>query len=287
MLRMRGWIWLTVSLWASLPVGALDITDDRGTVARFATPPQRIVSLLPSLTETVCAMGECGRLVGVDRHSNYPDSVAALPHVEDGQDPNIEAIVALRPDVVLMMNQPRTAQRLRSLGLQVMAFDIASHADVQRMLDTIGQVLAVPSAQKLWHPIETALQAARQTLPASSRSTRVYFEVHSAPFAAGESSFIGQTLQGLGVQNIVPASLGPFPKINPEFVVRADPDVIIVGDHNFAGMDSRPGWRTLHALRSGRVCILTPAQIDVVVRPGPRMAEGAHILARCLRDKMP
>jgi iron complex transport system substrate-binding protein len=113
----------------------------------------------------------------------------------------------------------------------------------------------------------------------------VYFEVNSGPYAAGESSFIGETLTRLGVKNIVPASLGPFPKLNPEFVVRANPDLIMVGDTTYIGMEQRPGWSGMRALREQRFCRFTPEQADMLVRPGPRMAEGARIMARCIADK--
>src|SRR5450830_413672 len=86
---------LLCGLCAALPVHALQVTDDRGVVVTLAQPPQRIVSLLPSLTETVCELGQCAHLVGVDRYSDYPASVKKLPQVGGGLDPNIEAIVAL------------------------------------------------------------------------------------------------------------------------------------------------------------------------------------------------
>jgi len=81
---------------------ALQVTDDRGVTVTFTQTPQRIVSMLPSLTESVCAMEQCQRLVGVDRYSNFPDSLKNLPKLGGGMDPNIEAIVALKPDVVLV-----------------------------------------------------------------------------------------------------------------------------------------------------------------------------------------
>jgi iron complex transport system substrate-binding protein len=116
---------------------------------------------------------------------------------------------------------------------------------------------------------------------------RVYFEVNPAPYAAGESSFIGETLTRLGVRNVVPASLGPFPKLNPEFVVRANPDLILLSERGSSGLAERPGWRTIRAVREQRVCVFTAAEGDVLVRPGPRMAEAAQLMARCLRDKAP
>jgi iron complex transport system substrate-binding protein len=262
---------------------AFQVIDDRGVTVTFAQPPQRIVSLLPSLTETVCELGQCQRLVGVDRYSDYPLSVRALPQVGGGLDPNIEAIVALKPDVVLMATSSRAGERLQSLGIKVVSLEPKSHADVRRVLEKIGQVLDVPDAQRVWRVIDAAMSAAAQSLPASVKQTRVYFEVNRAPYAAGETSFIGETLSRLGAQNIVPAKLGPFPKLNPEYVVRANPDVIMVGDRNYAGMEGRPGWAGIRAIKEHRVCVFPVAQSDVVVRPGPRMAEGARILAQCLQ----
>ena len=278
-------LWFAVGVMTAGTGHALEVTDDRGVTVSFAQSPRRIVSLLPSLTETVCALGQCDRLVGVDRYSNFPESVRALAQVGGGLDPNIEAIVALKPDVVLMATSSRAGERLQALGLKVVALEPKSHADVKRVLEKMGQLLDVPDAQRIWRVIDAAVSAAAQSLPSRAKGKRVYFEVNRAPYAAGEVSFIGETLSRLGARNIIPASLGPFPKINPEFVVRADPDLIMVGDQNYAGMDGRPGWPNMRAIREGRVCVLSVAQSDVVVRPGPRMAEGARIMARCLQEK--
>jgi iron complex transport system substrate-binding protein len=115
----------------------------------------------------------------------------------------------------------------------------------------------------------------------------VYFEVSRGPYAAGESSFIGETLTRLGVRNVVPAALGPFPRLNPEYVVRADPDVIMIGNRSMQAMVPYPGWNNLRAIRQQRICVFGPNDSDVVVRPGPRMAEAARLMAQCLADKAP
>jgi iron complex transport system substrate-binding protein len=270
----------------SRPALALQFTDDRGINISLTQPPQRIVSLLPSLTEMVCALDQCQRLVGVDRYSNFPASVRALPQVGGGLDPSIEAVVALKPDVVLMAISARAGERLQALGIKVVALEPKTHADVRRVLETMGVLLGVQDAQRVWRVIDAGVSAAAQSLPSAARSTRVYFEASSGPYAAGESSFIGETLARLGVKNIVPSSLGPFPKLNPEFVVRANPDLIMVGDTNYIGMEQRPGWSSMRALREQRVCLFNRDEADMLVRPGPRMAEGARIMARCVTDKM-
>ncbi|MCF8210849.1 MAG: helical backbone metal receptor [Rhodoferax sp.] len=263
---------------------AVQLTDDRGLRVNFDQPPRRIVSLLPSLTETVCAWGYCERLVGVDRDSNFPESVRSLAQVGGGLDPHIEAIVALRPDVVLLAASARSAERLQALGLKVLALEPKSHADLRRVLAQVGQLLGVPDAQKLWRDIDSGVLAAANALSESVRGTRIYFEVDSGPYAAGEASFIGETLTRLGVKNIVPANMGPFPLLNPEFVVRADPDLIMVGNAHSAGMEQRPGWSAMRAIRLQKICRFTREQGDLLVRPGPRLAQAAQTMARCLRD---
>jgi iron complex transport system substrate-binding protein len=264
---------------------AIQVTDDRGRTVVLPAPPQRVVTILPSLTETVCELQQCHRLVGVDRYSTWPAAVQKLPRVGGGIDPNIESIVALRPDVVLVATSSRGSERLEALGVKVVALEPKTHADVQRVMGKVAQVLGLPAgeAERIWRHIDAAVQAAAQSLPPAVQRTRVYFEVNRAPYAAGASSFIGETLARLGAQNIVPAELGPFPKLNPEFVVRANPDVIMVGDRNFAGMTDRPGWSRIRAVSQRQMCVFSNQEADTIIRPGPRMAEGARLLADCLR----
>ncbi len=264
---------------------ALQVTDDRGVTVTLTQTPQRIVSLLPSLTETVCELGQCHRLIGVDRYSNFPAHVKTLPQVGGGIDPNIEAVVALKPDVVLMATSSRGVQRLESLGLKVLAMEPRSTADARRVMDKLGQLLDVPDAQRIWRAIDAGVLAAAQSLPASAKKLRVYYEVSVGGYAAGQTSFIGENMARLGVQNIVTRDLGPYPRINPEYVVRANPDIVMIGQRNVAGMAQRPGWAGMRALREQRVCVFTADESDVLVRPGPRMAEGARLLARCIADK--
>lgn len=264
------------------------ITDDRGVVVRFNKSPQRIVSMLPSLTESVCALGQCGRLVGVDRYSNWPKTLSKLPQLGGGLDPNIEAIVALKPDVVLVASSTRATTQLESLGIKVVALEPKVHADMQRVLITLGQLLDIPlaaGAQRVWGEIDLAMTAAEKSIPTKAKGSLVYFEVNSAPYAAGQESFIGETLTRLGAKNIIPKGLGPFPKINPEFVVRANPDVIMISQQGVAAMGQRPGWAALRAIREKHVCMFSSDEDDILVRAGPRMAQAAQLMANCLKDK--
>ena len=234
-----------------------EIVDDAGQRTRLDAAPARVVSLLPSLTETVCALGACERLVGVDRYSNWPASVQKLPQLGGGLDPNIEAVVAARPDVVLIGTSSRAAVRLRALGLKVVALEPRTRADQRRVTRLLGR------------------------LPGAARGRRVYYEVDAAPHAAGRGTFIDELLQALGLVNIIDAGLGPYPRINPELVVRADPDLVMVSQQGAAELARRPGWARLRALRGGHVCEFDAAQRDILVRPGPRMPEAARLMADC------
>lgn len=273
-------LWLC-SAWAQ----ALTVQDDRQQAVLIAKPPQRIVSLLPSLTETVCALGQCHKLVGLDRYSNWPESVRQLPRMGGGLDPSIEAVLAQRPDLVLMATSARGAERFQALGLTVLVLEPRTHADVQRVLHTVAQVLGVSKAQSdaVWRQIDAGVLVAAQSLPPQVKGQKIYVEVSPAPYGASESSFIGETLTRLGMRNILPASLGPFPKVNPEFVVRAQPDVIMAGDSSHASMVQRPGWAQLKAIQLGKVCAFSSEESDMLVRAGPRMAEGARLMAQCLQ----
>ena len=256
--------------------------------AATAAPPRRIVSLLPSLTESVCALGACARLVGVDRYSNWPESVKALPALGGLDDPAIERIVALKPDLVLAAPSSRATDRLRALGLRVELIRAETHDDVRLALLELERLLQLPGgAAPLWRRLQRETDAAAARVPPAWRGRRVYFEVDSSGYAAGEASFIGETLKRLGLANAVPAALGPFPRLNPEWVVRHPPDIVMAVDRELAAMPQRPGWATLEALKQQRLCAFPHPRYELLIRPGPRLGEAAALLADCLQALPP
>jgi iron complex transport system substrate-binding protein len=210
-----------------------------------------------------------------------------LPHVGGLEDAQVETVVALRPDLVLAATSTRSVARLEALGLPVLAIEPRSLADLQRTIARLEQALATGQGAALQARLDKDLAEASRLLPPAARGQRVYFEVSEAPYAASEASFIGELLARLGAANVVPASLGPFPKLNPEFVVRADPQVIMTTAGPAAGISERPGWRRIEALRTGRVCAFAAREADLMVRPGPRLGEGLRLMARCLGAAAP
>lgn len=172
--------WLRIALVMGLALSqaltqaaALSVQDDRGAKVSLAKPPQRVVSLLPSLTESVCVLGGCARLVGVDRWSNWPESVRALPRVGGLDDANLEAIVALRPDLVLASPSSRLAARLRSMRVPVAEFEAQTLEDVPRVMKAVATLLGQPEqADGVWLRIQSELKQAQQAVPVGAQGVR-------------------------------------------------------------------------------------------------------------------
>lgn len=288
----RHWLGAALLLWPVLARPQAErvvwpqaqvLVDDRGHRLVLAQPAQRLVSLLPSLTEMVCALDACQRLVGIDRHANWPAAVRSLPRLGGLEDSQIERIVALKPDLVLAAVSSRATGRLEALGLPVLALEPKTLAETRQVLRTLALALGrAEQAEPLWASLEARIQAAAARVPPALRGQRVYFEISSAPYAAGEASFVGDLLGRLGLGNIVPAAMGPFPKLNPEFVLRAQPGLLMASSRDLAAMPARPGWGALTALQKQRSCGFSEAQADVLMRPGPRLAEGAELIVDCL-----
>jgi iron complex transport system substrate-binding protein len=265
---------------------SISVADDSGVSVSFSKPPVRVISLLPSLTESVCALGKCSTLVGVDRFSNWPKSIQDLPKLGGIGDINIERIVQLKPDVVLLERASPVIARLNGLGIKTFALDIKSMSDEERVLQKLDAVLGTSESTRVWNQIQKEIMRASKQLPSKEKSVHVYFEVNPASYAAGGSSFIGEILSQLNLINIIPDSLGPFPKINPEFVVQAKPEIILLTGSTIADIQKRPGWSFIPAVSKNRICVFTAEQNDILVRPGPRMGEAALIISKCITEKM-
>lgn len=252
--------------------------------------PERIVTQSPALTEMVCALGECRRLVATDRYSDWPEEVKRLPKTGGLDDAAIERIVSLRPDLVLLANSARVTERLHSLGIRTLELDVRTVADINTSVTTLGRVLgAAERADALNARIMTAIDAVASGFGQrmQGRHPSVYYEVDAGPYAAGPGSYIGELLGRLGTRNIVDATLGPFPKLNPEYVVPHNPDVILIDAEAMPELGNRPGWNAIRAVRERRVCAFPRLVAETIMRPGPRVAEGLKAIADCISRVAP
>ena len=290
LLALVGLAWM----WAALAAGAdaaqepaPSVVDDRGQALAPSARGVRLVSLSPTLTESVCVLGACDRLVGVDRFSNWPESVTKLPHLGSLGSFNVEAVAALRPDLVLMAGDGPLVKQLERLGVPVLVLSPQRHADVADTLARLARVLGLPPAraQQVWENILRELHDLAESLPARDRGLRTWVEIDPAPWLAGPDSFLGETLALLGLANVVPAGSAPFVQMSREWALQADPQLFVISDpqrQGLAALRARPGWSRLPALREGRVCLFDGPDLDALVRPGPRLAEGARLLRDCV-----
>ena len=267
------------------------LTDDRGRVVVVDKAPLRVISLLPSLGEIVCELKACDLLVGVDRYSNWPERVKSLPKLGGLDDTQLEALVKLKPDLVLLARSARVTQRLESMGIKVVALEPQSQEDMHRVIHHIAGALHLPDAtvrsETLWQSIQQKLDAAAARVPKAAVGARIYFEAGSGYFAAGDASYIGETLKRLGLVNVIGASMGSFPQVNPEFVVKANPQIIFMGERAATDLKNRPGWHRIEAIQQHKICSFSPEQSDIVVRSGPRIPEAADLMVACLKRLYP
>lgn len=203
----------------------LTVTDDLGRTVTLKAEPRRIVAMLPSHTETLFAIGAGDKLVGVDKYSNYPKAATdKLPKVGSGYQPNIEAILALKPDLVLAdeSTNSRLTEKLAAAGLTVYGGTGQTYNEVFQKIGTLGKLTnREAGALKLITKMRAELNTLQQSVRGLPR-VNTYYEIDPSPYSVGPNSFLGTLIAKAGGQTIVPAKLGDFPKLDPELIVKAN-----------------------------------------------------------------
>ena len=265
----------------------LTLTDDLGRRVILQAEPRRVVSVLPSTTETLCALGLCERLVGVDDYSDFPASVSKLPKVGGLYNPNIEAMVALKPDLVVVSKYGKLAESLAAAGITVLAINPETYDEVFSKTLVLGRVMNREAQAKIL-VIQMRRDIAKIEILTKNavRKPTAYYEVDPTPYTVGPNSFIGVLLGKAGAVNIIPASLGDFPKISPELVVQQNPQLILGVD--LATAKARPGWANIAAVKSERVTAIVPGSAldNLLTRPGPRLPLALAALAKIVHPEM-
>jgi iron complex transport system substrate-binding protein len=261
-----------------------------------AAAPQRIVSLAPSLTETLFALGVGDRVVGVTRYCAHPPAVRGLPRVGGHLDPSYEAIVALEPDLVVVIPSSEAIERrLRSLGVPVLRVDQHDVDSVLHSISVLAEACGVEErGAALRLEIERRLEAVARAAAGRERPRTVVVVGHEigagavrSVWAAGPETFYDGVLELAGGVNAVSSGVVRYPELSREGLAALDPDVVIdvVAGVEERGMDVeriRAGWRSLtelRAVREGRVRVL---EGDVMVVPGPRLPEMVAAVAAAL-----
>lgn len=263
------------------------IVDDLGRTVTVDSPPSRIVALVPSITDLILALGEGDRLVARTRYDTDP-RLAALPAVGGGLDPNIEAIIALRPDLVVVWpgaDQPLIGQ-LDAAGIAVYGAGSQSLEDQERHTRQIARLLGVEArADSLLAHLDSSFAALATALAGVPVVSALYVAWHDPPMTTGPGTFVDSIMSVAGGRNIFDDATSDWPQVNMEEIVSRDPDVLILpvpvtGDSGaIAWVHQTPGWRDLRAVRTGRVLLVDS---ELFSRPGPRIIDAANQLAELL-----
>lgn len=254
--------------------------------------PRRVVSLSPSTTEAVFAIGAGAALVGRSRYCDHPPEAARLPAVGGYSDPNIEAILALAPTLVIGARGPAgpaLEESLRAHGIATYFPETESIAQIEALLSELGQKLgAEPGAAQAVARLRARRRAVEDAVRSRPRArVALLFDI-SPIFAAGPGGFPDELIRIAGGENVI-ARGGPYPTIGIEHMIALDPEVLIDGAAEMAegaqpasrllALREAPGWRELAAMRAGRIRSLPNA---AALRPGPRIGEGLVALARAI-----
>lgn len=264
----------------------LTVTDDLGRTVTLRSEPKRIVAMLPSHTETLIAIGAGDKLIAIDQFSNHPKNVTdRLPKVGSGYQPNIEAILALKPDLVLAdeASGSRLTEKLAAVGLTVYGGTAQTYNEVFEKISVLGRLTnREAGATRLITRMRGELNDLQRRV-VNLPKVSTYYEIDPSPYSVGPNSFIGTLIGKAGGRTVVPASLGDFPKLDPELIVKANPQVML--GLTLDDARGRPGWAGLQAVRAGRVFRLTPEERDALSRPGPRLPDALRALIRFLHPE--
>jgi iron complex transport system substrate-binding protein len=277
----------TVASPTPTPSYPMTVTDDRGKTVTIAAAPQRIVSIAPSATEIVFALGAGDRIVAVDDFSDFPAAARALPKV-GGTRTSPERIVAHRPDLILAVTQGNLAPGLEAQGQNVIVFDAGDIEGVYKNIQLVGRILGRDAeAGALVGRMRARIEAVAAKAKGISPKPRVLHEVDATDptriFVAGPNNFIDSMITTAGGVNVAATGDKKFPQLSVEEIVRADPQVIVLGDAKYGmtpeKVKARTGWAGIDAVRSGRILAIDP---DIVSRPGPRLADAVEEYAKLL-----
>jgi iron complex transport system substrate-binding protein len=269
----------------------IELTDAAGHIVRLDRPAHRVVSLIPSATETLVAIGAAGDLIARTRYDNAPE-VAALPSVGGALDASVETIVSLRPDLVIAWQSESrqvTRERLVALGIPVIVLRTEDTTDIFRGIASLGRLTGRDSAATaVASSIRATLDSVHHAAAGRPEPKVLYVGFTDPPMTAGPRTFIGQLISLAGGKSIFTDSSQLWPNVAMEEIVRRDPDILIVpvGDsaaNSLERLRKLTGWRALRAVRDGHVVSVSA---DLLNRPSPSIARSARVLLDAIHPEV-
>jgi iron complex transport system substrate-binding protein len=272
---------------AAFPATLSDFQNRSVTIPKR---PERIVSIGPSITEFLFALGAGSRVVGTDDFSDEPAAAKALEKV-GGIKVNFEKVVSLKPDLVLIVKfSDGTIEKLASAGLLVLVVDPLSIGDVASTAILVGRATG-GDGTALAATIDQKVQQVKVKVAAATTKPRVYHEVDASDpakiFTVGPGSYIHDLIEIAGGTNIAAKASGAYPQLSAEEILRADPEVIVLAAAPYSAkpeqVAARTGWAAISAVKNGRIVTIEP---NLINRPGPRVGDAAEAYARLVHPEL-
>jgi len=272
---------------AAFPVTVKDFQDRAVTVPKR---PERVVSIGPSITEFLFALGAGPRVVGADDFSDEPAAAKTLEKV-GGIKVNFEKVVALRPDLVLSVKfSDGTIEKLTSAGLLVVVVDPQTAGDVARTAALLGRAVGA-EGDALAREIQKKVDDVRARTTAATSKPRVYHEIDASDptkiFTVGPGSYIDDLITIAGGANIAAKAATAYPQLSAEEILRADPEIIVLATGDYSAkpeeVAARAGWSAITAVKNKRFGTIAP---NLINRPGPRVGEAAEAYARIVHPEL-
>lgn len=284
---MKRILLLALALSAAHAHADIVLRDDTQTEVRLAAPARRIVSLAPNITEVVYAAGAGDRLVGTVEFSDHPAAARQLPRIGSYARVNVEAIVALKPDLVLAWdsgNPPAGIMQLRKLGIPVFVTEPRTLDDVARDLERYGTLAGTAAGKVAAQAYRKRLQSMQQR-HASRPPVRVFYQIWDEPLmTVNGRQIISDVIRLCGGVNVFAELPALAPTVSVESVLAADPDVIIaggMGERNASWLEPWKKWPRLKATTRGNLFFIDP---NLLQRHTPRLLDGAEQLCARLEE---
>lgn len=269
----------------------ITITDDGNTEVTVKAEPQRIISMVPSITEILFALGLGDRVVGVTTFCDYPEEAKSKEKIGSFTEIDLEKVVGLSPDLVLggSVHSQSVAPALRERGLTVALLEATDVETTLTQIETIGRLTGrTAEAQALVADIRARLDRVAEKVAKVERKPRVFWELDAMLYTGGKDSFVDGLITLAGGDNVGRRLEGEWPQFNLEALIEADPEVIVLADHAFGEtaeqVKARPGWSAITAVKENR--LIEVEDINLVSRPGPRVGEAVEYIARALHPDL-
>jgi len=268
----------------------LDVEDGFGNKVVIEKEPVKIVSLAPSHTEILFALGLSQKIVGVSNYCDYPEAATAKEKVGDAMTVNVEKIIELEPDLVIQYGQgnEEVNKRIKDAGITILSYEPETVEEVIAVIEELGNitntmkqatVVTVNMMSKMNYIVSTVEKAPK---------LKVFYEVWNEPLmAAGPGSFLDSLIDLAGGENIAKDASGKYPQFELEQLIERNPDVYLTAqdmpDKTTESIKNREGYETINAIKNDRIYILDP---NIISRPGPRIVDGLEIVAKSIHPEL-